>query len=66
MSNVTIYHPELGVQESVPEESLPHHRRAGWWLLADWQDSEAARGKREAAEAKAADSKSSKAKEDDR
>ena len=52
MSNVTIYHPELGVQETVPEESLPHHRRAGWWLLSDWQDAEARRAEREAAASK--------------
>jgi len=52
MSDVTIYHPGLGVQETVPEESLPHHRRAGWLLLSDWQDSEARKAEREAAASK--------------
>lgn len=59
MSDVTIYHPELGVQESVPEESVPHHRRAGWWLLADWQESEARKAEREARADEAAASKPS-------
>jgi hypothetical protein len=53
MSDVVIYHPGTDARETVPEESLPHHRRAGWRLLSEHQEEEAAREKREAAEAKA-------------
>lgn len=52
--NVVIYHPGLGVQETVPEESLTHHRRAGWLLLSEHQENEAARMEREAAASKTA------------
>lgn len=54
MSDVVIYHPGLGAQESVPEESLPHHRQSGWLLLSEHQENEAARAEREAAASKAA------------
>lgn len=37
MADVQIIHPDLGPDQivTVPEESLPHHYRAGWRLLAD-------------------------------
>ena len=54
MSDVTIYHPGTGQRTSVPEESVPHHRRAGWVLLSEHEENEAARKQREAAEAKTA------------
>lgn len=50
MSDVLIYHPVTGAQSAVPEESVPHHRRAGWLLLSEYQANE---GAREEAEAKA-------------
>jgi len=53
MSDVVIYHPGTDGQVAVPEESLPHYRRAGWLLLSEHQENEAARAAREAAEAKA-------------
>ena len=53
MSDVVIYHPGTDGQVAVPEESLPHYRRAGWLLLSEHQENEAARAQREAAEAKA-------------
>ena len=58
--NVVIYHPGLGVQESVPEESLPHHRRSGWLLLSEHQENEAQRAEREAAASKPAAGKGEK------
>ena len=54
MSDVTIYHPGTGQRASVPEESLPHHRRAGWLLLSEHEANEAARADREAAASKTA------------
>lgn len=53
MSDVVIVHPGMGAQESVPEESLPHHRQSGWLLLSEHQENEVAREKREAADGKA-------------
>ena len=52
MSDVTIYHPGTDARASVPEESLPHHRRAGWLLLSEHEENEAARKQREAADSK--------------
>lgn len=52
MSDVVIYHAELKAQETVPEESLPHHRRSGWRLLSEHQEEEAARAEQEAAASK--------------
>jgi hypothetical protein len=67
MSDVVIYHPGTGGQESVPEEGLPHYRQSGWLLLSEHQENEAARTEREAAETSAAASKAGKAsKEGDR
>jgi hypothetical protein len=60
MSNVVIYHPGLDRSESVPEEGLPHYRQSGWLLLSEHQENEAAREKREAAEAAAASKTSGK------
>ena len=54
MSDVTIYHPGTGARETVPEESLPHHRRSGWRLLSEHEEDEAARAEREAAASKPA------------
>jgi hypothetical protein len=54
MSNVVIYHPGTQLQESVPEEGLPHYRQSGWLLLSEHQENEAARVEREAAASKAA------------
>jgi hypothetical protein len=60
MSNVVIYHPGTEAQVAVPEESLPQMRRSGWLLLSEHQENEAAREKREAAEAAAASKTSGK------
>lgn len=60
MSNVVIYHPGTQLQESVPEEGLPHYRQSGWLLLSEHQENEAAREKREATEAAAASKTSGK------
>jgi hypothetical protein len=60
MSNVVIYHPDVSDTPSVPEESLPQMRQSGWILLSEHQENEAAREKREAAEAAAASKTSGK------
>lgn len=60
MSDVVIYHPGTGLRESVPEESVPHHRRSGWRLLSEHEEDEA----RAAAGAEAAASKPSAKKGD--
>jgi hypothetical protein len=54
MSDVTIYHPGTGARETVPEESLPHHRRSGWRLLSEHEEDEARAAEREAAASKPA------------
>lgn len=58
----TIYHPITRATISVPDESLPHHRRSGWMLLSEWQEQQAAKAAREAeaAAAEAAAAKSGK------
>lgn len=44
MADVRIIHPNLGPEQivTVAEESLPHHYRAGWRLLADDEAPQAA------------------------
>jgi hypothetical protein len=60
MSNVVIYHPGTGGQESVPEEGLPHYLRSGWLLLSDHEKNEADAAGREAAASKPAAGKGDK------
>lgn len=42
MADVKIIHPETMAVVAVPQESLAHHYRAGWWLLTADEEAGAA------------------------
>jgi hypothetical protein len=48
---VRIYNPVLGTGNEVPEGALPHMRRGGWILAAEWDTNQAAEAAAKAAEA---------------
>jgi hypothetical protein len=48
---VRIYNPALGTGNEVPEGALPHMRRGGWILAAEWDANQVAEAAAKAAEA---------------